>query len=50
VSESWLYRYETQGLNAASGGRLSVIVTTLEKAGVEFTDGSKPGVRLRNAE
>ena len=38
---------EVDGVPASSGRNLEAVQRALEAAGVEFTDGDSPGVRLR---
>jgi transcriptional regulator with XRE-family HTH domain len=42
-------RAEGAGKPTASANTLAAIRAALEKAGVEFTNGDQPGVRLRRA-
>lgn len=46
VSSMTLKRAEGSGRPPASADATAAICSALEKAGVEFTNGSRPGVRL----
>jgi transcriptional regulator with XRE-family HTH domain len=46
LSEPTVKRFET-GLANVSKGAIAKMVAALEAAGVEFTNGDQPGVRLR---
>ena len=48
LSEPTVKRFET-GKAAVSEAAVAKMVAALEAAGVEFTDGEQPGVRLRKA-
>ncbi len=45
-----IQRMETLGPGRSSAENVSRVTSALEAAGVEFTDGDAPGVRLRKAE
>jgi transcriptional regulator with XRE-family HTH domain len=46
VDQSTVWKFET-GKSQASGLSASTIKRTLEAAGVEFTNGAEPGVKLK---